>query len=47
MIVILLNIGGGVHKIRDGDFLHNFHANGMTQTVSMPKIFPGTLEREM
>lgn len=46
MIVILLNIGG-VHKIRDGDFLHNFHANGVTQTVSMLKIFPGTLEWEM
>lgn len=46
MIVILLNIGGG-HKIRDGDFLHNLHANGMTQTASMPNIFPGTLEREM
>lgn len=46
MIVILLNIGGG-HKIRDGDFLHNLRTNGMTQTVSMPKIFPGTLGREM
>lgn len=46
VIVIILNIGGS-HKIRDGDFLHNLHRNGMTQTVSMPKIFPGTLEREM
>lgn len=29
VIVILLNIGGG-HKIKDGDFLHNLHRNGMT-----------------
>lgn len=44
VIVILLNTGGGGHKIRDGDFLNNLHTNGMIQAVRMPNYFPGTLK---